>query len=545
MESKSISQIAEVIAGQSPPSDSYNEKGEGLPFYQGKTDFGEIHPNPRKWCTNPKKIAEVNDILMSVRAPVGPVNVTNEKACIGRGLGAIRPKGKNDFRYVYYFLKNNQELISRYSTGSTFKSISKRDIEKIKINVPKDPLDQKRIAQVLTDCEELIAKRKESIALLDELLKSTFLEMFGDPVKNENNFELVPLHQLGTIDRGVSKFRPRNAPELLGGNHPLIQTGDISNAGTYITQYKHTYSDLGLSQSKKWPIGTLCITIAANIAKTGILTFEACFPDSVVGFIVNEKSNNLYVHFLFSFFQRILEKNAPSAAQKNINLGILRNLKVPKPPIKLQNEFAEIVQKVEETKKLYQKHLDELENLYGRLSQDAFKGKLNLSKVILREEFLDKDDNNNENETPSAWIEYEEEKKKKLTKKEVKEFHSNIKRKKRKKDITDVSLADFLRVPEDIQSSRQKIDFELIFDDLFFQFTLKDTFKKGQSFTFEELEKRLHNYFYYQGDMDFPYEGFKDAVFNFISSQPPLIEQFFDENDAQIKLKLTNEAYKA
>jgi type I restriction enzyme S subunit len=128
----------------------------------------------------------------------------------------------------------------------------------------------------------------------------------------------------------------------------------------------------------------LCITIAANIAKTSILTFDACFPDSVVGFITNkDEANVLYVHHLFGFFQKILEKNAPQAAQKNINLEILRNLQVPKPPLPLQTHFASIVTKIESLKSHYTQFLTALENLYGSLSQRAFKGELDLSHVPL------------------------------------------------------------------------------------------------------------------------------------------------------------------
>lgn len=208
--------------------------------------------------------------------------------------------------------------------------------------------------------------------------------MFGDPVRNEKGWTPAPLEQLGSINRGVSKHRPRNDPKLLGGPHPLIQTGEVSSAGTYITTYTQTYSDLGFSQSKRWPAGTLCITIAANIAQTGILTFDACFPDSVVGFLAHEgESNTLYVLGLFWFFQAILEKNAPAAAQKNINLEILRALLVPKPPIELQNQFAAVVEKVEALKSRYQKSLADLEALYGALSQQAFKEGLDLSRMAL------------------------------------------------------------------------------------------------------------------------------------------------------------------
>jgi restriction endonuclease S subunit len=306
--------------------------------------------------------------------------IVNEKCWVNNHAHVIRENGKANLEYLYFYL--NYANLNKHITGTTRGKLTRRELEKIEIPLPPTLDDQKRIAKILSDCEALIQKRKDSIELLDELLKSTFLEMFGDPVRNEKGWDMVVLSKFGTIDRGVSKHRPRNAPELLNGEYPLIQTGDVSNSGTYIKSYKQTYSVLGLKQSKMWPSGTLCITIAANIAKTGILSFDACFPDSIVGFVVDPKeATNLYVHHLFSFFQRILEKNAPSAAQKNINLNILRNFKVPQPPLELQQAFDDIVTKVEGIKNQFEASLQELENLYGSISQRAFKGELELDKV--------------------------------------------------------------------------------------------------------------------------------------------------------------------
>lgn len=200
--------------------------------------------------------------------------------------------------------------------------------------------------------------------------------MFGDPVSNPKGWDEQLLGELGMLGRGVSKHRPRNDPKLLGGIFPLIQTGDVANADLYISEYKMTYSELGLQQSKMWGKGTLCITIAANIAKTGILTFDACFPDSVVGFVANEKTNNLFMHYWFTFFQRILEEQAPESAQKNINLKILNELSVIVPPIELQNEFAQFVKQVDKLKFGMEQSLKELEEKFDSLMQRAFSGEL-------------------------------------------------------------------------------------------------------------------------------------------------------------------------
>ena len=198
------------------------------------------------------------------------------------------------------------------------------------------------------------------------------MELFGDPVTNSLNFPLLSLPQLGEFGRGVSKHRPRNAPELLGGKYPLIQTGEVANSELYISSYENTYSEFAFKQSKMWKSGTLCITIAANIAKTAILAFDACFPDSVVGFVANEKTNNIFIHYWFGFFQQILEAQAPESAQKNINLKILSELEVIVPPIELQNQFATFVEQTEKTKTTISKSLEKLETLKKALMQEYF-----------------------------------------------------------------------------------------------------------------------------------------------------------------------------
>ena len=152
------------------------------------------------------------------------------------------------------------------------------------------------------------------------------------------------------LERGKSQHRPRNDEKLLGGPYPLIQTGEVANSGLYITEYQNTYSEFGLKQSKMWNPGTLCITIAANIAQTSILTFQACFPDSVVGFVPKEEMNVIYMHYWFSFFQKILEEQAPQVAQKNINLKILSALEVTVPDANSQKRFERFVKQTDKSK---------------------------------------------------------------------------------------------------------------------------------------------------------------------------------------------------
>jgi type I restriction enzyme S subunit len=183
------------------------------------------------------------------------------------------------------------------------------------------------------------------------------------------------LGELGTLDRGVSKHRPRNAPELLGGVFPFIQTGDVANSGGLIKKFKNTYSDIGLKQSKLWSKGTLCITIAANIAKAGILDFDACFPDSIVGFIPKScVSNSVFIYYWLGFLQKTLEDIAPESAQKNINLEILRGLEVICPPIDLQNKFVDKTSLINTA--IDSNSFNNSDLLFNSLLQKAFKGEL-------------------------------------------------------------------------------------------------------------------------------------------------------------------------
>jgi type I restriction enzyme S subunit len=236
--------------------------------------------------------------------------------------------------------------------------------------------EQKCIAAILDKADAIRRKRKKAIDLTDQFLRSVFLDMFGDPVTNSKEWEIKKFVELGKLDRGKSKHRPRNDPTLLGGDHPLIQTGDVANANRYITSFKSTYSDIGLKQSKKWAKGTLCITIAANIAKTGILSFDACFPDSVVGFTPNQKTTVEFIQGWLSFLQKTLEAAAPESAQKNINLAILRNLDIPTPNIRLQKDYSRIANRVEASLANAYTLSSQSNELFYSLSQRAFAGTL-------------------------------------------------------------------------------------------------------------------------------------------------------------------------
>ena len=259
------------------------------------------------------------------------------------GVKILRCKFQNaNYKYLFYALKN--VYIPNTGYNRHFKWLKQSSIK-----YP-DSVTQNRIVKILDTVSSIIELQKKELDQLECLIKARFVEMFGDPIKNDKGWKQVKLMDLGLLARGISKHRPRNAVELLGGPYPLVQTGEVANADTYITSYLSTYSELGLKQSKMWPKGTLCITIASNIAQTSILTFDACFPDSVVGFIAGERVETVFVHYWFSFLQSSLEALATQVAQKNLNLKTLSNVEVIVPPIQLQSEFVNFTKQVDKSK---------------------------------------------------------------------------------------------------------------------------------------------------------------------------------------------------
>ena len=376
-----LGDVCEVLNGFAFKSDQYVESGIRI-IRIANVQKGYIEDSspafyPMDSIEAKKYQLKENDLLMSLTGNVGRVGLLTSNflpAALNQRVACLRIKDSSTFEKAYLFHVLNSDFFEQKciesANGVAQKNMSTEWLKEYEIPLP--PLDeQRRIAAVLDRVSDLIAKRREQLDKLDELVKARFVEMFGNPSAN-SQWPTQKLSKLGELNRGVSKHRPRNDPDLLGGPYPLIQTGDVSNSGLYILDYSSTYSELGLAQSRLWKEGTLCITIAANIAQTSILAFDACFPDSVVGFLPGEKTNAVFVHYWFSFFQKILEEQAPQVAQKNINLKILSDLDVIVPPYNLQADFSDFVRQAEKSKLTIQQSLDKLEVLKKSLMQQYF-----------------------------------------------------------------------------------------------------------------------------------------------------------------------------
>ena len=186
-------------------------------------------------------------------------------------------------------------------------------------------------------------------------------------------WEYKTLDQLGEVSRGRSKHRPRNDPSLFGGKYPFIQTADVKAANFYSTEYDTTYNEKGLAQSRLWNPGTLCITIAANIADTGILAMDACFPDSVMGFLPYERIADVrFVKYCFDILQQNCKKISQGAAQDNLSWEKLSTILFPAPPIEVQTKIADILSTYDNLIENNQKQIKLLEEAAQRLYKEWF-----------------------------------------------------------------------------------------------------------------------------------------------------------------------------
>lgn len=183
----------------------------------------------------------------------------------------------------------------------------------------------------------------------------------------------LPLDQLGYVSRGRSRHRPRNDPTLYGGPYPFIQTGDVKHANFRITEHTATYSEAGLAQSRLWPKDTLCITIAANIADTALLGYEACFPDSVIGFIADkEKADPRFVKYYFDIIQRELQMVSKGATQDNLSQEKLLSFGIACPPVDVQRQVAEVLSAYDDLIATNQRRIALLEDAARRLYREWF-----------------------------------------------------------------------------------------------------------------------------------------------------------------------------
>lgn len=317
---------------------------------------------------------------------------TNQACAVGQPVDGI-----TNTTFLYYLLRNEKDAFITKGKGGAQPNISQALIKEHAIALP--PLaEQKVIADKLDTLLAQVENTKARLERIPQILKRFRQSMLAAAVsgrlteewRGESDYsnEGYPvswsfrhLPEVGQLARGKSKHRPRNDPRLFGDKYPFLQTGEVANASREIISASKFYSDFGLEQSKLFPKGTLCITIAANIADTAILGFDACFPDSVVGFIPEDSEASVYfVKYLIDVNKEDLESFAPATAQKNINLKVLKELRLPFPPLEEQTEIVRRVDQLfahaDRIEQQVNNALARVNNLTQSILAKAFRGEL-------------------------------------------------------------------------------------------------------------------------------------------------------------------------
>ena len=383
-QTKKLGDICTVIAGQSPESKYYNNLGHGLPFYQGKKEFKEKFIGaPSTWTTNTTKEACLDDILMSVRAPVGPVNFSTGRICIGRGLAAIRTTEIIDKEFLFNFLlKHENEMVG--NIGAVFNSINKIQIENILIPTP--PLhEQQRIVTILDKAFSAIASIKENAEkniknareIFDSYLEKTISILY-------EHYEHVRLSDLATdITDGDHQPPPKSQTGIpfitISNIDKMTHKIDFSNTFTVSKEYFKK-----LKSNRKPQKNDVLYTVTGSIGIPVVIDFnlDFCFQRHIGLIRPTTESSPKWLYYLILSPQLLKQANdsATGTAQKTVSLKALRNFVVPRVPLSEQQRIIAQLDSISiETKKLesiYQKKLTLLDELKKSILQVAFSGEL-------------------------------------------------------------------------------------------------------------------------------------------------------------------------
>lgn len=373
MEYIMLKDVCDINMGQSPDSSSYNDDGNGLPFFQGNADFGERYPVTRKWCSVPTKIAKPEDILISVRAPIGALNYAREKCCIGRGLAALTPdKSKVSPEFIFWLLKAKNIELNNKGTGSTFKAIGRNVLEETQ--VPNVPLTvQLEYSQVLERIYAIIQSRKMQLQKLDNLVKARFVELFGEP--RSNPFE-YPKTMLKNSCKVVTGNTPsRTVAEYYGDYVEWIKTDNIVPGVLNPTKATEYLSEKGMVAGRTVDKGSVLMAcIAGSVASIG----RVCITDRKVAFnqqinaIIPEKYNTLFLYILLQMSKDYLIEDINMSLKGILSKSKLEGKEFIIPPVELQNQFAAFVTQADKSKAVIQKALDEAQLLFDSLMQQYF-----------------------------------------------------------------------------------------------------------------------------------------------------------------------------
>ena len=345
--------ICDFQGGTQPPKEEWIDiPKEGYIRMLQIRDYSQGDEKFIQYVKDTKKLhkCQEDDIMLSRYGYIGQA-FTGLAGAYNVALVKVVKKRAIDTRYLLYYFQSEyfqRSLLSNVGSRATIPGFNKTELKTTEIPVPSAD-EQHRIGEKLAKVDLLIERHRQQIVLLEQLVKSRFIELFGDPLHPTHS---KPLGDVAVLERGRFSPRPRNDPRYYGGDYPFIQTGDIANCGHRLSTYRQTLNEKGIHVSKKFPVGTIVIAIVgATIGATAILEIEVYAPDSVIGISVDTKQYNaVFMETLLQFWQPELLRIAPESARANINLGILQNIPIIDAELQLQEQFAAFVEQTDKSK---------------------------------------------------------------------------------------------------------------------------------------------------------------------------------------------------
>ena len=371
-----LEEICAINMGQSPDSSTYNEDGNGLPFFQGNADFGEIYPAVRMWCSEPTKIAREKDILISVRAPIGALNIANCECCIGRGLSALTVN--EDIcaqEYLWHALSGKVDELNSKGTGSTFKAINKKTLSETEIPLP--PIDeQRKIAAILDKVSDLIAKRRQQLDKLDEMVKARFVEMFGDVIQNTKLWPQYIFSDITTSRLG----KMLDAKQQTG----MCQYPYLANFNVQWFRFElDNLNEMDFNEADRIEFelrdGDLLVCEGGEIGRCAVWhnEIQPCYFQKALHRVRCKKEIVLPDYLAWWFKYNCDNKGfaaieGAKATISHLPGAKLKALLVSVPPIEQQKQFATFVEQTEKSKTTISRSLEKLETLKKALMQEYF-----------------------------------------------------------------------------------------------------------------------------------------------------------------------------
>ena len=385
---KKISDFAEVVTGGTPKTDikEFWENGN-IPWLASGACKDEEILTATKYITKAgydnsvAKMMPINTVVIALTgATTGKIGLLKIEACGNQSVTGILPNESFSEKYIFYYLKTIRKVILDDSYGGAQKHISQKYVKEIKIPLPPLPI-QKKIVQVLDKAQDLIDFREQQLKLLDNLVQSVFYDMFGDPVTNPKGWEVRHLSDFIDIKRDISYGIVQRGEEVIDGI-PVVRIRDIIKNTFEIQDFVRTSKEISDKYKRTLLIGgELLISIRGTVGKLAVAPLHTKgWNISREVAIIPLLPNTCKEFFLFSLrshgIQHTILDNVKGVAQSGVNLKDLRKQPLPIPPISLQQEFAEKVQKIEEQKTLMQESLHQMKDNYNSLMQQAFRGEL-------------------------------------------------------------------------------------------------------------------------------------------------------------------------